>query len=58
MRVTELRSYFPKDSASTMRHITVGTPPIELTFSRSIVSIAWSGSNRPGGMSTSFEPPA
>jgi len=41
-----------------MRHITVGTPPIAVTFSRSISSIAVSGSNRPGGINTTLAPVA
>jgi hypothetical protein len=41
-----------------MRHMTVGTPPMFVTRSRSIVAIAVSGSNFPGGMSTSFAPDA
>ncbi len=34
--------------------MTVGTPPIEVTRSRSIVSIATSGSKRPAGISTTL----
>ena len=36
----------------------VGTPPIAVTFSRSITCIATSGSNRPTGINTSLPPVA
>ena len=36
--------------------MTVGTPPIDVTCSRSMISIATSGSKRPGGISTTLAP--
>ena len=38
--------------------MTVGTPPIDVTFSRSMICIATSGSNRPTGISTTLAPVA
>ena len=58
MRVTDERSNSAKRGDSMMRHMIVGTPPIDVTFSSWMIRIASSGSKRPGGISTSLAPAA